>query len=166
MKPFYATTILRHRRENLKKCSLRGLEEREDMHFLTYPRDPISFIEGGILLAMEAPPLTKKDRSSLLLIDGTWKYAAVMERQLPRRNEWIRRSLPSHFQTAYPRRQTDCVDPERGLASVEALYIAYHILGYDTSGLLDNYHWKEDFLSLNSQFLSCNTTSRQSAQMS
>jgi pre-rRNA-processing protein TSR3 len=150
MKRFPATIILRHRKENLKKCSLRGLETREDMHFLTYPKDPIPLLETGILLDLDAPPLTEKDVHPLFLIDGTWKYAAVMARQIPQETHWIRRSLPSHFKTAYPRKQTDCSDPTRGLASVEALFIAYHILGRNTAGLLDHYHWKTEFLSLNS----------------
>jgi ribosome biogenesis protein Tsr3 len=43
-------------------------------------------------------------------------------------------------------------DPDNGLASVEALYLAYHILGRPTDGLLDQYHWGEEFLRLNSLF--------------
>ncbi len=160
MKPFLSTTILRHRRENLKKCSLRGLEQREDILFLTYPKDPILFTEKRVLLSLDAPSLTNKDRFPLFLIDGTWRYASVMERQIPQKEKWVQRSLPSYFQTAYPRKQTNCADPDRGLASVEALFIAYHILGYDTSGLLDHYHWKDAFLTLNSQYLLCSTISR------
>ncbi|MBF5058555.1 hypothetical protein [Candidatus Neptunochlamydia vexilliferae] len=140
-------TILRHRKENLKKCSLAGLESREEMHFLTYPTDPIPFLPNTILLTLDAPPLSPADKDhGLFLIDGTWKYAAVMERQLPHKEKWIRRNLPSDVRTAYPRKQTDCVDPTRGLASVEALYVAYDILGWDTTGLLDHYFWKEEFL--------------------
>ena len=150
--------ILRHRKENLKKCSLHGLEGRSDLTFLTYPIDPIPDLEDAILLSLDAPPLTYEDRHlPLFLIDGTWKYAAVMERQLPQRARWTRRSLPSHFRTAYPRKQTGCTDPDRGLASVEALYIGARILGKDTKGLLDHYYWKEDFLNINSQFLLCST---------
>jgi len=142
-----AIIILRHRKENLRKCSLHGLEEREDLLFLTYPLDPIPNLKSAILLSLNAPFLTRDDRHlPLFLIDGTWKYAAVMERQLPQKTSWIRRSLPTHFRTAYPRKQTGCADPSRGLASVEALYIAYYILGYDTTGLLDHYFWKEEFL--------------------
>ena len=145
---FLPTIILRHRRENLKKCSLRGLEMREDLLFLTYPRDPLPKLEGQVLLAMDGPPLCKKDQNKgLLLIDGTWKYAAVMQRQV--KGSYIKRSLPKEYRTSYPRKQTDCLDPERGLASVEALFIAYHILGYETEGLLDHYYWKEDFIKIN-----------------
>lgn len=167
MNVFLHTTILRHRKENLKKCSLHGLEPREDLHFLTYPIDPIPFLENGILLDLDAPPLSREDHGrSLFLIDGTWKYAAVMSRQLPYPEKWTRRSLPPEIQTAYPRKQTDCIDPKRGLASVEALYIAHLILGYEIEGLLDHYYWKKEFLELNSRFLSCNTTFHPPSQMS
>jgi pre-rRNA-processing protein TSR3 len=40
-------------------------------------------------------------------------------------------------------------DPAAGLATVEALYIAYHILGRPTEGLLDEYRWAEEFLRAN-----------------
>jgi pre-rRNA-processing protein TSR3 len=40
-------------------------------------------------------------------------------------------------------------DPGNGLASVEALYLAYHLLGRPTEGLLDHYHWAVEFLRIN-----------------
>ncbi|MBX7066901.1 MAG: hypothetical protein K1X28_06700 [Parachlamydiales bacterium] len=139
------TIILRHRRENLKKCSLRGLEKRDDLAFYTYPIHQLPDVTGFILLKVGAPPLTKEDSDrGLLLIDGTWRLAAVMENQLPFKLE--ERSLPTHFKTAYPREP----NPEQGLASVEALYIAHHILGRSTEGLLDGYHWRDLFLTNNS----------------
>ena len=117
MSRFLPTTILRHRKENLKKCSLRGLEERGDLHFLTYPIDDIPFLSDGLLLDLEAPPLTAADHGKqLFLIDGTWNYAAVMHRQIPHPEKWTRRSLPAEIRTAYPRKQTGCSDPDRGLA--------------------------------------------------
>lgn len=152
MDTFPTTIILRHRKENLKKCSLRGLEERADLHFLTYPSDPIPQLNHHIVLTLDAPELSKQDRHhSLFLIDGTWKYAAVMQRQL--QGHYIHRSLPTQFRTCYPRKQTGCSDPTKGLASVEALFIAYHILGYPTTGLLDHYYWKTSFLEHNAFLL-------------
>jgi pre-rRNA-processing protein TSR3 len=64
-----------------------------------------------------------------------------------------RSSVPSCFETAYPRRQPDCPDPSKGLASIEALYLAYVILGKPPTGLLDNYYWKELFLEKNKSAL-------------
>lgn len=151
MNLFYKTIILRHSRENLKKCSLRGLEQRPDMLFFTYPHAVLPDLSNYFLLSMDAPVLTQADSElGIFLIDGTWRYAERMERQLPIPHRFQRRSLPGKFRTAYPRRQEDCPDPTQGLASIEALFLAYDLLGRDTTGLLDNYHWKEKFLENNS----------------
>ncbi len=147
---FPPTIILRHRRENLKKCSLRGLETRPDLHFFTYPKEELPSLAGYVLLTLDAPPLSREDAHlGLFLIDGTWRYADTMFRQLKKPHLFEKRSLPSHYHTAYPRRQDDCSEPSRGLASVEALYLAYQLLGRDPAGLLDHYHWKEEFLKHN-----------------
>ena len=142
------TLILRHARENLRKCSLRGLEGSEDLRFFTYPKEPLSDLSGYLLLKVGAPPLTLADRDrGLLLIDGTWRLAQKMERQLPQKIE--ERSLPGTYRTAYPRRQTDCPDPEAGLSSVEALFLATLLLGRPASHFLEHYYWKDRFLLLN-----------------
>jgi len=141
------TIILRHRKENLKKCSLRGLEKREDCLFFKYPLETLPNLENYLVLSMDAPVLNLEDQNrGLVLIDGTWNYATKMLRSV---SHLERRSLPSHFRTAYPRKQTGCPDPETGLASIEALYISYLILQRDPAGLLDDYFWKNDFLEKN-----------------
>lgn len=154
MDRFPTTIILRHRKENLKKCSLRGLEGRPDLTFLTYPwEQPQPDLSHTIVLTLDAPPLTIEDKGHpLFFIDGTWRYAEKMVASL--NPPFLKRSLPTHIRTAYPRRQDDCADPARGLATVEALYAAYAILGRDTHGLLDHYHWAEEFLLLN-EFSPC-----------
>jgi pre-rRNA-processing protein TSR3 len=148
LQPFPKTIIWRHRKENLKKCSLRGLESRNDLEFLTYPNETPPDLSGYVMLAMNAPVLSEADaHRGIFLIDGTWRYAGKMASQLTQSP--LPRSIPSGFRTAYPRCQEDCPDPEQGLASVEALYIATLLLGRDPSGLLDQYYWKDDFLLLN-----------------
>ncbi len=146
MLTFPPTIILRHRKENLKKCSLRGLENRDDMHFYTYPlQEAQPNLSQYVVLALDAPPLTEEDQDKgLFLIDGTWRYAEKMFHSLS--PPFAVRSLCTGAKTAYPRKQEDCSDPSRGLASVEALYIAYTTLGRDPKGLLDHYYWKEKFL--------------------
>lgn len=146
------TIILRHRRENLRKCSLTGLEKREDLSFYTYPIDKLPDLTGYIALKVDAPPLTEKDvGKGLLLIDGTWLLAERMSRQLPPNLE--ARSLPAGYRTAYPRRQTGCPSAEEGLSSIEALYLAHKLLKLSTEGLLDGYYWREKFLSINKSLL-------------
>jgi len=138
------TIVIRHRKENLKKCTLTGLEKRDDFHFLTYPLKELPAFEGYILLTLDAPVLTKCARG-LIILDGTWRYATIMERTIAFGGKIIRRSLPRSLQTAYPRQQDD----QRGLASIEAIVAAYTIMGRNTEGLLDNYYWKKAFLEKN-----------------
>lgn len=150
MQPFPPTLIIRHRLENLKKCSLRGLESRSDCLFITYPYKELPPIDNYLILTLSAPPLSPADSShGLLLVDATWRYAAKMMQPLIDLPNCLYRSLPGHYRTAYPRRQEDCPDPSRGLASIEALFLSYLILGRSTEGLFDNYYWKEDFFKLN-----------------
>lgn len=152
MKP---TLILRHRRENLKKCSLRGLEGKPGFQFYSYPNGELPSLQDYLVLTMDAPLLTKEDASyGLLLIDSLWRYSEKMLRFVEQKASaqgvhLIRRTLPNGYRTAYPRRQLDCSEPDRGLASIEALYIAFHLLQWPTQGLLDHYHWKEPFLQIN-----------------
>lgn len=152
------TIIIRHHKENLRKCTLRGFGRRADVKMFTYPTfetGPLPDLTGRIWLTLDAPPLTAADAGcDLLLLDATWRHAARMVSALsPNLKDTVPRSIPAGFVTAYPRRQTECPDPQRGLASVEALYVAYHILGRDTAGLFDNYLWANDFVTLNAALL-------------
>lgn len=147
---FPPTIILRHRKENLKKCTLRGLEKHPDFQFFTYPKDTLPDLTHYFLLSLDAQPLTEKDKNfGIFLIDGTWTYAERMQRQLKEPHRFQRRSIPVDYRTAYPRRQEDCPDPSRGLASIEALYVAYTLLGRNADELLNNFYWKEEFLEKN-----------------
>jgi pre-rRNA-processing protein TSR3 len=150
MKHFCPTIVIRHRKERLKKCSLRGLEERKDFLFFTYPLKILPPLEEYVLLSSAAPQILSKNEcdKGLLLLDATWKLAEKMEAGLQIPERTIRRSLPPEIETAYPRRQ----DERHGLASIEALYIAYLLTGRHTEGLLDNYYWKEHFLEKNKNF--------------
>lgn len=146
------TLVLRHHRENLKKCSLRGLEERSDFCFLKYPSNQIPDLSNYVLLAIDGEPLCADDSAyGLFLLDATWRYTIKMRAFVEKAaGQSIKtRRIPGEFRTAYPRYQTECSDPDAGLASIEALYVAYKITGRDPSGLLDNYHWKEAFLEKN-----------------
>ncbi len=134
----------------MKKCSLRGLEPLEELHFLTYPKDPLPDLSNYILLSFDGPPLSSADAHlGLFFVDATWRLAekilSVHANDLPP----ITRSLPPSLITAYPRRQDDCDDPSRGLATVEALHAAHHITGRRADHLLEHYHWREKYLLQN-----------------
>ncbi|NGX60056.1 MAG: hypothetical protein KR126chlam3_01218 [Chlamydiae bacterium] len=141
MQPFPHTIILRHRKENLKKCSLRGIEHRDDMLFFTYPwKEPQPSLENYVVLRPDAEELTRDDADKgIFIIDGTWRLAEKMLQSLEGTLSF--RSIPN-AKTAYPR----CQKVQDGLASIEALYLAYSILGRDPKGLLDHYYWEDQFL--------------------
>lgn len=149
MQRYPPTVVWRHRKEKLKKCSLHGLESRDDFRFFRYPNELLPELPQYCVLAVDAPPLTDADaHRGLLVIDATWRYAATMLAMVPHSPDMVTRSIPPQCRTAYPRRQHDCPDEHRGLASAEAIYVAYRILGRNTDGILDNYHWRDEFEGL------------------
>lgn len=147
MRPCYPPTmIVRHPKENPRKCSVLPLRGRGDVVFLSYPVRERPPLEGYIRLAAEGPELSAADAAcGLLLLDGSWRWAEAMTRAFA---DVPPRSLHG-YRTAYPRASKRGTDPSNGLASVEALFLAYHILARPTDGLLDRYHWAEEFLRLN-----------------
>jgi pre-rRNA-processing protein TSR3 len=144
--PFPPTVIVRHPHENPRKCSVLPLRGRPDLVFLHYPVAQPPLLAGYVRLAAEGPPLSLADAGAgLLLLDGSWRWAGSMTRDflgVPPR------SLHG-YRTAYPRASKQGTDPANGLASAEALFLAYHLLGRPTAGLLDHYRWAAEFLRLN-----------------
>jgi pre-rRNA-processing protein TSR3 len=141
-----ATTVIRHEKERLAKCSLRLLHERPEITFLR-ARPGFSFDATGFtLLAVDAAPLTAADAGRpLLLLDSSWRWLPQLLAAVT--GAPVRRSIPASVRTAYPRQSKVFSDPEQGLASVEALYVARRILGDDDPSLLHGYHWREAFLA-------------------
>jgi pre-rRNA-processing protein TSR3 len=140
------TIIVRHSKENPRKCSIVTLRDRPGIVILNYPVKDTPDLRCYVRLAAEGPELTAADApAGLLLLDGSWRWAAVMTRAF---QHVPPRSLHG-YKTAYPRVSKQGTDPAHGLASVEALYIAHRILGLPADGLLDHYHWRDEFLLLN-----------------
>jgi pre-rRNA-processing protein TSR3 len=140
------TLIVRHTRENPRKCSVLPLRGRPDLLFLNYPVIQRPPLEGYVRLAADGPELSLADASAgLLLLDGSWRWAAAMTRHF----EMVPPRSLHGYTTAYPRVSKQGTDPDNGLASVEALYIAYRALGRPVDGLLDHYRWGEEFLRAN-----------------
>ena len=142
------TIIVVHRRENRKKCSVEPLRERAEFIFWTYPDDGPESLDGYVRLGIGGPLLTEADSANgLLVIDATWRLAERMEKKYAHIPV---RSLPN-WQTAYPRVSKVFDDPSAGLATIEAIYAAYRAMGHSTEGLLDQYHWSDEFLAINGE---------------
>jgi pre-rRNA-processing protein TSR3 len=140
------TVIVRHPKENPRKCSILPLAGRSDIVLLKHPVKDRPPLGGYVRLAAEGPELSAADAGcGVLLLDGSWRWAGAMTRDFL---DVPPRSL-SGYRTAYPRSSKLGTDPDNGLASVEALFLAYHLLGRPTVGLLAHYRWAEEFLRLN-----------------
>jgi len=141
-----ATTVIRHPKERLSKCSLTPLHGRPEMTFIIWSEQLRFEASEFTLLSVDAPPLSAADASRpLLILDSTWKLLPSLERCLT--GAPYRRSIPPGVETAYPRISKDASDPHGGLASVEALYVARTMLGDADPTLLDRYHWGAAFLT-------------------
>jgi pre-rRNA-processing protein TSR3 len=140
------TIIVRDAHENPRKCSVWPLRGFPGLVFLRYPLSERPSLEGYIRLAADGPELSVQDASQgILLLDGSWRWADRMTRDFL---DVPPRSL-NGWKTAYPRVSRLGTDPSNGLASVEALFLAHHILGRPTTSLLDHYRWREEFLMQN-----------------
>jgi pre-rRNA-processing protein TSR3 len=155
--------VLQHYKENRRKCSLEALRGRPGIEFRTirpaYP-NPRLAVDGGIVLALESPVLTRADgavfaensAARLIVVDGAWvKVRSVVRNIVPARPgvEVRFRSLPPGIVTAFPRQSKLFDDPEEGLSSLEALAAAFQLLGFPARDLLERYRWKEEFLDHN-----------------
>ena len=142
-----ATTVIRHPKERISKCSLRFLHDRPEMTFLKGKPELEFDATGFVLLAVDAPPLSLADEGRpLLLLDSPWRWLPQISARL--QGDPIHRSIPGGLRTAYPRVSKVFDDPTGGLASIEALYVARKLLGDNDPELLHGYHWKDEFLTI------------------
>lgn len=140
--------VIRHPRENLKKCSLRGLESRENFAFFKAKDGFLFDATGYILLQNNAPEISEKDKGlPILLLDSTWALLPKVRNKI--HGTPILRGLPSSVKTAYPRVSKSGNDPQNGLATVEALFAALSLSGQRDESILQNYVFKDTFLQLN-----------------
>lgn len=141
------TIIVVHPKEKRSKCSVEPLRGREGFVFWKWPKRGAEPLDGYVRLGIGGPELSPADADrGLLVLDATWTLAGKME---PDFADVPVRGLPSHWKTAYPRVSKLTDDPIAGLATIEAIYAAYVAMGRDTTGLLDEYRWAEEFLRIN-----------------
>src|SRR5438552_2603454 len=79
--PYPATIIVRHPREKPHKCFILPLRGRADLSFLQFPVSRPFDLSGYVRLAANGPFLSRADaESGILLLDGSWRWAEVMNR--------------------------------------------------------------------------------------
>src|ERR1017187_5375233 len=126
MPTFPITIIVRHPRENPKKCSVLPLQGRADVLLLPYPPVEMPSLEGYLRLAADGPELSAADREcGILLLDGSWRSSTKMVKHF----EHVPPRSLHGWKTAYPRVAKAGTDPDNRLDSVEAVDFAHNNLG-------------------------------------
>jgi pre-rRNA-processing protein TSR3 len=144
--PFPPTILVVHPRERRSKCTVEPLRGRDGFRFWTFPDRGPEPLADYVRLTMDGPVLSAADADrGLLVLDGTWRLAHRMDKLFL---DVPARSLPP-IRTAYPRMSRIKPDPAGGLATIEAIYAAYRLLGRSCDSLLDEYHFAGEFLAQN-----------------
>ncbi|MBM4253366.1 MAG: DUF367 domain-containing protein [Deltaproteobacteria bacterium] len=147
--------VLVDRSERINKCTILPLADHPAMEIVRYHRGrPIPALSGEMLLhpdgvSLDAVASSQRHEVNVLAaIDCTWKRLGavlrLVEQPLPR---LVR--IPPGFVTAYPRRNKQNRDPDAGLATIEAVFIAAAFLGHWDESLLSRYAFGQAFLDLN-----------------
>ena len=155
--------VLVDRRERPQKCTILPLAElgHPALRVVRFAASgELPALSGDFLLHPDGEPLLARPAGAeaalqpqrapwtVSAIDATWRRLSPIlgrvARPLPR---LVR--IPDGFVTAYPRRNQQNQDPDQGLATIEALFIAAAYLGQWDESLLQCYHWRENFLAAN-----------------
>ena len=146
--------ILMDKRENPRKCTIAPLKDRADFHIRYFSHGrKISAFTATTLLHVEGELIQKAksdDTVQLAVIDCNWrKVPSTLQRVALPLPKLVR--IPEGFVTAYPRANKEGKDPEHGLATIEALFLAAAFFGNWDESLLEKYYFKDLFLQKNSE---------------
>lgn len=140
--------------ETPNKCTIAPLAPRPDFRLIRVEgRKPLGALSSPILLHHEGECITRlrsepKQVSGIASVDCIWRrldfLLARIDAPLPR---LVR--IPDGFETAYPRRSENDTDPEGGLATIEAIFVASAFLGNWDPTLLSKYYFGRRFIEMN-----------------
>lgn len=144
--------VLVDRNENPRKCTVQPLSYRSDFKLRRFGgRAVFGRLEADLLLHIDGESLDQMvlgPVQMLAVIDCHWKRCAPIIARIDAPLPRLAR-IPNGFETAYPRRNMEGKDPEGGLATIEALFIAAAFLGVWDETLLKEYHFAKAFLEMN-----------------
>ena len=143
--------IIRRADEPRQKCTAMLLAGHPSVRLFHYPHLEEFDPAGKWVLAVDGEPLDQALASGaaprgIVLVDTIWRKADHALALLP---PMPRRSIPSGWVTAYPRRSKLRPDPSGGLATIEAAFIVRLLTGLLDLTLLSGYRWADEFLARN-----------------
>jgi ribosome biogenesis protein Tsr3 len=104
--------------------------------------------DGECLTKIREEPGVLATLSALAFVDSTWSRLPILLKRIPGPLPRFAR-IPPGFVTAYPRHSKYKSEPEGGLATIEAIFIAAALLGKWDLSLFSRFHFAGEFLRLN-----------------
>ncbi len=142
--------------ETPNKCTIAPLSSRSDFHIqrvqgtlkLEPFQMPILLHHEGECLAKLAPAMNNV--AGFATIDCVWHRLPKLLSRIVGPLPTLAR-IPDGFATAYPRRSKDTSDPDGGLATIEAIFVASALLGNWDLSLFSSYYFGALFIEMNKQ---------------
>jgi len=142
--------------ETANKCTIAPLSDRADFKIIRVKGEgPIGPLSAPLLLHHEGQCLSElrtrfSEVSALASIDCVWRRLAPIQARLV----WtsglpVLVRIPAGFQTVYPRVSAKHTDPDGGLATIEAIFVAAALLGKWDLTLLSKYYFGRAFIEKN-----------------
>lgn len=142
--------------ETANKCTIAPLADRLDFKILRVKGEgPIGPLNAPLLLHHEGQCLSElRGRlgcvSAVASIDCVWRRLALIQARLV----WtvgqpFLARIPAGFKTVYPRVSAKNTDPDGGLATIEAIFVAAALLGNWDLSLLSRYYFGRAFIEKN-----------------
>ena len=146
--------VLLDKGETPNKCTIAPLAGRPDFSLFRVKGDrKWGPLRSSILLHHKGECLTVIKKSldevhGIASVDCVWrrldKLLDRIEGPLP-----ILARIPDNFVTAYPRKSEKNTDPESGLATIEAIFVASALFGHWEPSLLSQYYFGRKFIEMN-----------------
>jgi ribosome biogenesis protein Tsr3 len=139
--------------ETANKCTIAPLSYRQDFKLLRVKSDkPLGPLTANIILHHQGKCLlrmkSQTETLGLAAIDCVWKRLNTLLSRIQGTLPVLGR-IPDGFETAYPRRSKQMTDPDTGLATIEAIFVATAILKKWDPTLLSEYYFGRKFVELN-----------------
>lgn len=145
--------------ETVNKCTIAPLAYRSDFRLIGVPRrGPLRSLRADWLLHPDGECITilrtqaAPATPTLAAVDCVWRRLPKLLERLPGTLPRLVR-IPEGFVTAYPRKSEIDADPQAGLATIEAIFVAAALLGNWDTTLLSEYYFGRAFVERNARLL-------------
>lgn len=144
--------------ETANKCTIAPLSDRADFKIIRVRGEgPIGPLQAPLLLHHEGQCLSElrarfASVPALASIDCVWRrLVPIQSRLVWAVGQPILARIPDGFKTVYPRVSAKNTDPDGGLATIEAIFVAAALLGKWDLTLLAKYYFGRAFIEKNTE---------------